>query len=118
MDFVTKMSDLSIWYYVFFTDEKIIRDVHPPNIGAWKDHLYWKDIIRVCYKTGDFLETDEIYIFTNQRKESYVIPVEARGGTELWGEILARKLFPAELSIKLSSDPTSNIYCWPPPDNN
>jgi hypothetical protein len=58
------------------------------------------------------LVSDGIYVFTRERPESYVIPTEARGGGELWSEILRRKLFDATLAIEAASS-TGGLYCWP-----
>ena len=104
---------LSTWYHVSFDEEKIYRETNPPNGEGWKDELYWKDIIRVCFKVGeDLFDNDEIYIFTDKRDESYLIPTMADGGSELWGEIIHRELFDAELAIKLATG-LEGLHCWP-----
>jgi hypothetical protein len=59
--------------------------------------------------------SDGIYVFTNQRPESYVIPTEANGGGALWSEILRRGLFDPSLAIEAARS-TGGIYCWPPQD--
>lgn len=56
--------------------------------------------------------SDEIYVFTTQRPESYLIPTEAKGGGELWSEIMRRKLFDPELAIKAVTS-IDTLYCWP-----
>ena len=103
---------LDSWYHVTFDKEFIYRVVEPPNQETWNDKVRWEDIIRICFHPGDFLETDELYIFTNEREESYLIPLEADGGSELWGEIIGRNFFDAELAIKAATT-TEGIYCWP-----
>jgi hypothetical protein len=87
---------LDTWYHVSFDEDYIYRNVNPPDREGWNDKLQWKDIIRICYHPGDFLEPDELYIFINEREESYLIPLEADGAPELWGEIIERKLFDAK----------------------
>ena len=106
---------LSDWYHVSFDVNYVFREVNPPNGENWKDQLVWKDIIRVCFKPGDLFTSDELYIFTDQRPESYVIPIEADGGFQLWNEIIERELFSAELAIKVATS-TDGIYCWPEDD--
>lgn len=101
------------WYIVEFDEEKIIQRVSPPGEESWTQELLWSDIIRVCFEQGEFLTSDSIYIFTNQRAESYIIPTEAIGGPELWGEIINRDLFDADLAIKAATG-EGGIYCWPP----
>ena len=106
---------LDTWYHISSNEENIYRKVDPPGQEGWSDKLRWEDIIRICYKPGDFLDPDELYIFTNEREESYLIPLEADGAQELWGEIIERNLFDAELAIKLVSM-SDGLYCWPEDD--
>ena len=106
---------LDTWYHVSFDEEYVYRNVDPPDGERWKDKLRWEDIIRICYHPGGFLETDELYIFTNEREESYLIPLEADGVQELWGKILERNLFDAEMAIKLATM-SDGLYCWPEDD--
>jgi len=106
---------LYTWYHISFDEEYVYRNVDPPNQEGWNDKLRWEDIIRICYHLGDFLEPDELYIFTNEREESYLIPLEADGAQELWGKIIERNLFDAELAIKIMSK-SDGLYCWPEDD--
>ncbi len=107
------MLPLREWYFVRFDDSAIALQVNPPDGAAWEATIDWERIIRVCFKTGDWLESDEIYIFTDERPESYVIPTEAEGGQALWSKILARKLFDAELAIEAAAT-TNELFCSPP----
>jgi len=107
-----KNLSLETWYHVFYDEKYIYRKVDPPGREGWKDKFRWEDIIRVCYRPGNFLQTDELYIFTNEREESYLIPLEAEGVQKLWGEIIERNRFDASLAIKLASK-TDGLYCWP-----
>ena len=88
---------LEIWYHVSFDEEYIY-----PN----------SDIIRICFQIGDFLQTDELYIFTSEREASYLIPIDADGGSELWGEIIERDFFDAGLAIKVATG-LEGLHCWP-----
>ena len=106
---------ISDWYAVSFDDEKITREAAPPGQDAWQDELYFKDIIRVCYQLEDFLVSDGIYIFTSLREESYAIPVEATGGSELLHELVRRELFDAKLLVQAMTA-TEGLFCWPPPE--
>src|SRR5262249_3245926 len=100
------------WYHVRFDASGITRDVRPPQKAAWQDQIAWQDIARVCFKTQEFYESDEIYIFTRQRPESYLIPTEAIGGQALLQELIHRGLFDAELAIQAMST-TNELFCWP-----
>jgi hypothetical protein len=101
-----------MWFQVSFDENSVYLDVDPPGGKGWKDQFQWKDVIRVCFQVGDLWVSDEIYVFTNTRPESYVISTEAIGGPEFWGEIVRRDLFDAELAIKIASA-TEGLYCWP-----
>ncbi len=103
---------LEDWYQITFDDKNIYLDVHPAKKEGWTAQIQWADIIRVCFKPGDYISSDEIYIFTNQRPESYLIPTEASGGFELLMEIIRKGLFDAEMAIKAASA-IDNILCCP-----
>ncbi len=100
------------WYIVEFDDKEVRRQVSPSGGEAWSDQFYWHDVIRVCYQAGDFLDPDEVYIFTNQREESYQIPTEATGGSALMGELAKRGLFPLE-SLLEAMKHAGELYCHP-----
>jgi hypothetical protein len=76
--------------------------------------ISWSRIIRVCFLAGDHIKFDEVYLFTDERPESYVIPMDSFGGLQLWSEIIERGLFDAELAIKAASTSTDELMCWPP----
>jgi hypothetical protein len=100
------------WYSVSFDDSTIALQVSPPDGIAWEKTIAWERIIQVCFKTGDWMESDEIYLFTDERPESYVIPTEAAGGRALWFEIVARKLFAVEMAIQAATT-THELFCSP-----
>ncbi|AFY66245.1 hypothetical protein [Geitlerinema sp. PCC 7407] len=106
------MPSLAEWYIVRFDESRIALQVNPPHGNPWSDEIPWQHIIRICFKTGDWFESDEVYIFTNQRPESYVIPTEANGGQELWFEILKRNLFDAELAVEAAKT-IGQLFCFP-----
>jgi hypothetical protein len=76
--------------------------------------ISWARIIRVCFLAGDHIRFDEVYIFTDERSESYVVPMDSSGGLQLWGEIIERGLFDAELAVKAASASSDELLCWPP----
>ena len=103
---------LSEWFVVTYDDEQIHLQVDPPGRSAWEQSIRWQDITRVCFKAEGLYLSDGIYLFTDRRPESYVIPVEANGGAELWQEILRRGLFDPELAVKAMSA-EEGLFCWP-----
>ncbi len=102
------------WFAVTYDDEQVQLDVRPPGQEAWTDQFAWTDVHHVAFQAEDFLVSDGIYVFTHGRDNSYAILAEAVGGSELWGEILRRGLFDAELAIEAASA-TEGLFVWPPP---
>ena len=106
---------LDKWFAVEFDEETVRMDASPPGRKAWHQEFRWSDIERVCFKAEDLGMSDGIYVFTKTRPESYVIPTEAKGGAQFWGEIIAKGLFDAELAVEAASA-TEGFFCWPPMD--
>lgn len=105
------MPPLREWYSINFDNSAIALQVNPPDGVAWEATILWERIIQICFKTGDWFESDEIYIFTDERSESYLIPTEAQGGQELWYEILERKLFDPTLALEAATK-TKELFCF------
>ncbi len=103
---------LDTWFHVSFNNDYILIEVNPPSSDGWEAQIEWIKILRICFQPADFLASDDIYIFTSEREESYVIPTEADGGLEIWNEIIRRNYFDAALAIKAASS-VSGLYCWP-----
>jgi hypothetical protein len=106
------MTALDEWFLVRFDNAFITLEVSLPNLPAWTAQIEWKHINRVCFKSGDLYNADEIYIFTDERLESYLIPTEANGGSDLWREILERKLFGTETAIEAATS-ANKLFCCP-----
>jgi|APSaa5957512622_1039677.scaffolds.fasta_scaffold192314_1 hypothetical protein len=100
------------WFQVRFDVNSIFLDIRPPEREVRDAQISWTDIIRVCFKPGDYIESDEIYIFIKQQAESYRIPIDAGGGFELWMEIIRRGYFDAQLAIDISTK-SEGVFCWP-----
>jgi hypothetical protein len=101
------------WFVVTCEDEAIHLSVRPPGKDSWTVDIRWESIIRVCFKAEDFDTSDGLYVFTDLGEESVAIPTEAVGGAELFGELVRRELFDAELAVTASSA-TIGLFCWPP----
>lgn len=101
------------WFQVRFDTTLIILEVSPPSRPAWEARIEWGRIIRVCFKAGGWDSSDEVYLFTDERPESYLIPLIAVGADALWDEIIRRGVFDAELAIKAASS-IDKLFCWPP----
>lgn len=103
------------WFQVTYDSETIRMAADPPGDSGWVQEFRWNEIERICFKAENMLVSDGIYVFTSKRRESYVIPTEARGGCEFWEEILRRGLFDPGLAIKAALS-NGGLFCWPPID--
>ena len=107
------MQPISKWFSVRFDEQAITLQVGPPGSASRREVIPWQRILRVCFKAEDIGVSDGIYIFTDERPQSYAIPIEADGGQALWNEILRRNLFAAELAIQAAMA-IDRLFCWPP----
>ncbi|HEV7904697.1 MAG TPA: hypothetical protein VGO96_12710 [Pyrinomonadaceae bacterium] len=105
-------SGLLEWFQVRFDGDLISLQVSPPGRPAWEAQIKWERIIRICFKAGGWDSPDELYLFTDERPESYLVPMHAVGADALWDEILRRELFDAEMAIKAASS-IDKLFCWP-----
>jgi hypothetical protein len=103
------------WYCVRFDSEHVYRDVRPPGGEPWSDCFSWASIVRVCFLTRGLYDSDELYVFTSDRPESYLMPTEADGTHALIDELIHRKLFPPDLMIQAVST-ENELFCWPTAD--
>jgi hypothetical protein len=103
---------LDAWFRVTWNDDEVSLDVEPPGRTAWTASFPWSSVMRVCFKAEGLEASDGIYVFTSLRPESFVIPVEASGGLEVWNEIVRRRLFDAGLAVKVASL-SEGLVCWP-----
>jgi hypothetical protein len=111
----TRTPEVEDWFHVRWDEVSVHLEVSPPGRDPWSASFEWSTVVRVCFQAEDLGASDGIYVFTSTRPESYAIPMEASGGSELWTEILSRKLFDAELAVKAMSSPEGS-YCWPAAD--
>ncbi|MCP4265641.1 MAG: hypothetical protein GY777_08715 [Candidatus Brocadiaceae bacterium] len=107
---------LENWFIVHWDENFIYLDVTPPRKEAWSDKFRWADIERICFEATDYLFSDDLYFFTTNRAESYVVPIEAKGGSELWGLVIEKKLFDPKLAMQAATS-LEGIFCWPEPEN-
>ena len=102
------------WFKVAYDTEKITLTIKLRFRKSSVTVISWSRITRICFLGGNVFKSDELYIFTDKRPESYVIPMEADGVPQLWDEIITRKLFDAELAIKAAISLEGELLCWPP----
>ena len=103
---------LAEWFRVEIDETTIRLQVNSPNRSSWKAEIKWERIIRVCFKAGDLYDPDVIFVFVDERPESYAIPMEAHGASALWNEIIQRQLFDAAVAIEAAKS-TNKLFCCP-----
>ncbi len=100
------------WFVVVTDDQSIHLSATPPGRPPWQAVLPWSSITRVCFAAeGPFL-SDGLYLFISLRPESWVVSVEAVGGSSLLQELIRRRLFDPALAIRAMTAP-SGLFCWP-----
>lgn len=105
---------VSEWFEVSFDSETVRMRASPPGREPWEQEFRWDEVQRVCF-AAEFPASDGMFVFTSKRPESYAIPSEAKGGVDLWNEIIRRGLFDAELAIE-AAFAENRLFCWPPDD--
>ena len=110
----TRQTRLSDQLLVEFNEStatvRVLRDLDP----QLNQTFAWADIRRVCFVDGGLYSTDLIHIFVEGREGSIVIPIEARGGTDFFGAVCERGLFPESVWRKTIADTSGGTHCWPP----
>lgn len=104
---------LSEWFEVTFDESGVLMRARPPEKEPWEQGFTWSSVTRVCYKPELPGVSDGIYVFTDARPESYVVPLEGRGGEALWNEIIRRGLFDARLAAEAKGKLSGEVYCCP-----
>jgi hypothetical protein len=100
------------WFVVIIDDQSIQLSVTPPGRPPWRAILPWNSITGVCFEAEGPLVSDSLYLFTSLRPESWVVPVEAVGGTALLKELIHRRLFDPAMAISaMTAD--QGVFCWP-----
>jgi hypothetical protein len=111
---ITPLPKLADWFHVTFDETKVTMSARPPGKQSWEQSFLWSEVTRVCFKSEGLAASDDVYVFTSQRSESFVVPTEAQGGLEFWSKVVNRGLFPAELAIQAALLKEGATLCWPP----
>ena len=107
---------LDQWFFVSFDDVTVHVKAQPPGRDAWEQSFPWSAIERVCFKDEGIYASDGLYIFTNLRPESFVIPTEGNGGEAFFAALHAKGFFPTEIFSAAISSTDGGTYCWPRTD--
>jgi hypothetical protein len=105
-------AELDQWYLVSFDSEFITQNVRPPGREPWVQAFRWNEIEKILFIGRGGFHSDELYFFTTQRPESFVVPTQASGGHELLQELIARKYFDSPEFTKILLSPYG-AYWWP-----
>lgn len=106
---------------VEFDEEQVTVRVIAELSSDWNQTFLWQNIRRVCFKDGGLFSSDLIYLSLSEREQPAVVPTEALGGSEFFGNLCNRGLFPEEVWRKAVGDTSGGMHCWPPgelPANN
>ncbi len=65
-----------MWFEVSYDAENITISRRKLILFRTITEISWSRIIRICFLGGDHIKSDEIYLFTDERPESHVIPMD------------------------------------------
>jgi hypothetical protein len=99
---------------VEFDDNEVRVRVLDGLEPAWNQTFLWSDITRVCFKEEGLWSSDNLFLTLRGQEKVSVVPTEAKGGTEFFGALCERGLFPEEVRRKAIGDTSGGTHCWPP----
>lgn len=79
----------------------------------WEQAFRWDEIAKVCFKDGGIYRSDILFIELRDQEKPAVVPTEARGGSEFFGELCGRGLFPLEVMRSAIRETGGGMHCWP-----
>ena len=100
------------WIRVEFTENEFTVYYDKPEEEKWVKKCYWKDIIKVCFKSYDFGAPNFAYVFFGSNDDSCIIPIYGDSNEKFWKEIKNRKLFNPSYEIHADTS-QSQYHCWP-----
>jgi hypothetical protein len=100
------------YFCVTWDDVYVCIESKLPNRIALTESFKWQDIEKICLEAKSKKYSDEIYFFTSDRLEAYIVPVEANGGHRLLEMLIVKKLFDAQLAKNAISS-AEGLFWWP-----
>jgi hypothetical protein len=79
----------------------------------WNQSFKWADVRRICFKDGGMMSSDIIYVSLLNPERVVLVLTEARGGSEFFGVLTERGLFPEEIWRRAIGDTSGGVHCWP-----
>ncbi|WP_395007240.1 hypothetical protein [Undibacterium sp.] len=83
---------------------------------GWNQTFFWDNIARVCFKDEGLWTSDSVFISLHNQESVVHVLIEAKGGSEFFGELCNRGLFPENIWRKAMGDTSGGTHCWPPFD--
>jgi hypothetical protein len=99
-------------FSVTWDDNCVCIESNLPNRIKAIEKFKWADIEKICLEAKSKKLSDEIYFFTTDRLEAYIVPVEATGGHRLLEMLIVKKLYDANLA-KSAIASVEGLYWWP-----
>lgn len=84
---------------------------------GWNQTFEWSNIKRVCFKDGGLWSSDIVYISLINPDVVKTVPTEARGGSQFFGALCDRGLFPEHVWRRAIGDTNGGMHCWPQESN-
>jgi hypothetical protein len=97
------------WFHITVDSVGIQLRASPPGRAAWKASIPWGSLSRVVFETGDFDDSDTIYLFLHDHENSYVVPVDAINGHKLLEALVDRGILDARRMTEAASAPPGTM---------
>ena len=81
---------------------------------TWNQSFEWADVERVCFKDEGLSRSDILFIQLKSRIQPVAVLTEAKGGSEFFGALAERDLFPEEVWREAVAETDGGMQCWPP----
>lgn len=79
----------------------------------WEQAFRWDEIVRVCFKDEGIYSSDILVIELRDKARPAIVPTEASGGSEFFGALCGRGLFPEEVMLAAIGETDGRMHCWP-----
>ena len=96
------------------TKEVRVRTLTPEMDPGWNQTFLWEDITRVCFKDEGLWSSDSVFLTLRGKEKVAHVLTEAKGGSEFFGALCDRGLFPEDVWRKAMGDTSGGTHCWPP----
>jgi len=99
---------------VQWDDEQVEIRVLERLAADWNQSFKWSDVVRVCFTDAGIYSSDGLLIEVAGRDNPVAVLTEAKGGSEFFGALAKRGLFPEDVWRKAIRETGGATHCWPP----